>query len=126
MGRVGRRSRSQRFLPALAAARYVQQVRSGGAASDPYPPSGPKLIRPLRDFLAAESASGLLLIVFAGLAMLWANSPWKAAYRSLWSTQIAVQLGRWSLHLDARDFVNDALMTVFFFVVGLEDRKSVV
>ena len=67
----------------------------------------------LRDFLATEVAGGLVLLTAAVAAMAWANSPWDAAYRSVWSP-------------DVRHWVNDGLMTVFFLVVGLELQRELI
>ncbi|MEX0667162.1 MAG: Na+/H+ antiporter NhaA, partial [Acidimicrobiia bacterium] len=86
----------------------------------------PVLIRPLRDFLATESAGGIALVGAALLALLWANSPWQESYRQLWETVIDLRLGSLSLTLDLRQFVNEALMTIFFLVVGLEIKREIV
>ena len=86
----------------------------------------PVSIRPLRDFLAAESAGGILVVGAALLALVWANSPWQESYRELWATAIEVRFGSMSLAMDLRQFVNEALMTIFFFVVGLEIKREVV
>ena len=88
--------------------------------------SGLRLIRPLRDFLRPEAASSAVLGLAAVIALAWANGPWKAAYSSLWNTAIQIDVGRWSLHLTARQFVNDGLMTVFFLVAGLEIKRELV
>src|SRR5690606_34588148 len=66
--------------------------------------------------------------VAAAIALVWANSPWSDAYFDLWSTSLVVELGD-LLHLDhlsLQDWVNDALMTAFFLLVGLEIKREVV
>lgn len=83
------------------------------------------LIRPLRDFLTTESAGGMLVVIAAAVAMVWANSPWSASYRSFWTTELGVSVGSFDFTLDLRHWVNDALMAVFFFVVGLEIKREV-
>ncbi len=88
--------------------------------------SGPLLIAPLRNFLRTESAGGVVLVVAALVALVWANSPWKASYDDLWNTQLAINLGERSLDLDLREWVNDGLMAIFFFVVGLEIKRELV
>jgi Na+:H+ antiporter, NhaA family len=50
--------------------------------------------------------------------------PWASAYQALWSTELAVEVGRWTLALDLRHWINDGLMALFFFVVGLEIRRE--
>jgi NhaA family Na+:H+ antiporter len=96
---------------------------AGGAG-----PTGPgvRFIRPLRDFLAAEAAGGAVLLLAAGVALAWANSPWKASYNDLWTTRLSIGLGDHVLALDLRHWVNEGLMTVFFFVVGLEIKRELV
>jgi len=84
------------------------------------------LIRPLRDFLATESAGGFAVVVAALSAIAWANSPWRAGYERLWATVFELRLGSWSLALDLRHWVNEALMAVFFLVVGLEIKREMV
>jgi NhaA family Na+:H+ antiporter len=88
--------------------------------------SGPVLIAPLREFLQTESAGGVVLVVAALVALVWANSPWKDAYQDLWHTELAVSLGERTLELDLREWVNDGLMAIFFFVVGLEIKRELV
>ncbi|HEX2562731.1 MAG TPA: Na+/H+ antiporter NhaA [Acidimicrobiales bacterium] len=85
-----------------------------------------RLIRPLVDFLHTEAAGGVALVVATIVALVWANSPWDASYNDLWSTDLAVTLGSWELDLDLREWVNDGLMVLFFFVVGLEIKRELV
>ncbi|MGH8897748.1 MAG: Na+/H+ antiporter NhaA [Egibacteraceae bacterium] len=85
-----------------------------------------RLIRPLQDFLAAEVSSGALLVAAAALALVWANSPWRTSYQRLWETVLVVGLGDHQLALDLRQWVNEGLMAVFFFVVGLEIKRELV
>lgn len=84
-----------------------------------------RALSPLRDFLRTESAGAVLLCAGAVIALVWANSPWSAAYESLWSTRFAISIGEMGLDLDLRHWVNDGLMTVFFLVVGLEIKREV-
>lgn len=84
------------------------------------------LIRPLRDFLVTESAGGVAVVVAALTAIAWANSPWSAGYERLWATVFELRLGSWSLALDLRHWVNEALMSIFFLVVGLEIKREMV
>jgi NhaA family Na+:H+ antiporter len=85
-----------------------------------------RLIRPLVDFLRTEAAGGVALVAAAIVALLWANSPWDASYDDVWTTHLAVALGDWELDLDLRDWINDGLMVLFFFVVGLEIKRELV
>ena len=90
----------------------------------PYP--GRRMPASVRRFLATEASSGILLLVAAVVALVWANSPWSASYRSFWHTDITVNFGRYVLNGDLHHWVNDALMVVFFFVVGLEIKRELV
>ena len=89
-------------------------------------PESPRLIRPLVDFLRTESAGGVVLVAATVVALLWANSPWKAGYAELWSTDLAISLGDHTVSLTLRGWINEGLMTLFFFVVGLEIKRELV
>jgi Na+:H+ antiporter, NhaA family len=80
--------------------------------------------RPLERFLGIEAASGILLLIAAAVALLWANSPWRESYASLWHTSLGVRLGRFVFERPLEWFVNDGLMVIFFFVVGMEIRRE--
>ena len=87
----------------------------------------PRLIaRPLREFLETESAGGLVLLAAAAVALIWANSPFSSSYRALWATDLSIRLGPYVIAMDLRHWINDALMAIFFFVVGLEIKREVV
>ncbi len=79
---------------------------------------------PFQDFIKAESFSGILLISFMLIALAWANSPWAASYESLWQTHISVAVGGFKLDKPLLLWINDGLMAVFFFVVGLEIKRE--
>ena len=83
-----------------------------------------RLLRPLAAFFALEAASGLLLLSTTAVALIWANSAGAAGYHALWHTPLGVHVGAWSFQRSLEWFVNDVLMAVFFFVVGLEIRKE--
>ncbi len=82
--------------------------------------------RPVQRFLHIEAASGILLLATTVMALAWANSPWSTAYRDLWTTDIAINIGGHVVAEDLRHWVNDALMALFFFVVGLEIKQELV
>lgn len=83
-----------------------------------------QLSGPLRRFLATESGSAVLLVVAAVIALLWANSPWSATYEAVWTTDVSLRIGDVGLGMDLGHWINDGLMAVFFFVVGLEVRRD--
>jgi NhaA family Na+:H+ antiporter len=82
--------------------------------------------RPLARFLHVEAAGGILLLAATIVALVWANSPWQHAYHDLWSTEAVLRIGTFDVTEDLRHWVNDGLMAVFFFVVGLEIKRELV
>lgn len=85
--------------------------------------------RPLREFLHVESAGSVLLLAATVLALLWVNLPfdgWASAYDHFWHTPLALEIGEWRIEESLQHWVNDGLMTVFFFVVGLEIKYELV
>ncbi|MGW0195513.1 Na+/H+ antiporter NhaA [Nonomuraea sp. NPDC003201] len=74
----------------------------------------------LRAFLRTEAGSTAVLLVATVLALLWANSPWGDTYEAFWHTPMGISFGDADFSLDLRHWVNDGLMSVFFFLIGLE------
>lgn len=81
--------------------------------------------RPLDRFLRIEAASGILLLIAAAIALAWANSPWAESYAHLWHTPIGLRIGAFSFERPLEWYVNDGLMVIFFFVVGMEIRREI-
>jgi Na+:H+ antiporter, NhaA family len=79
----------------------------------------------IRDFMKLESAGGVLLLAAAILAMLIANSPLAHLYDALLDTTVAFQIGALSIEKPFLLWVNDGLMAVFFFLVGLEMKREI-
>ena len=79
----------------------------------------------LRAFIHDEAFGGILLLACAIVALVWANSPWRDRYEDLW--HVSLTLGTVHFHLteSLRHWVNDGLMAIFFFVVGLEIKREV-
>ncbi len=75
-------------------------------------------------FLHWEAAGSIVLLVCALVALMWANSPWAASYDELTHTYFGVSLGEHSMKMSLKHWVNDLLMVVFFFVVGLEIKRE--
>ena len=83
--------------------------------------------RPVLRFIDREVAGGVLLLLATTAALIWANSTWADGYNSFWHAEIELVVGPWHLpHLSVGHFVNDALMALFFFVVGLEIKRELV
>ncbi len=92
----------------------------------PVPPIR-RLTRPLARFLRIESASGFVLLACTVVALALANSPLAGAYAQFWHTPVFLEIGTFRLGGDLGHFVvNDVLMTIFFFVVGLEIKRELV
>jgi NhaA family Na+:H+ antiporter len=83
-----------------------------------------RVLRPLERFLHVEAASGVLLLAAAVVALAWANSPWSESYEHLWHTPVTIGFGRFVSTQSLHFWINEGLMTVFFFVVGLEIRRE--
>jgi Na+:H+ antiporter, NhaA family len=82
------------------------------------------LITPAQQFIHTESSSGIILIAAAVLAFAWANSPWAEHYLSFKETYLGIELGSFVLRMDLLHWVNDLLMAIFFFLVGLEIKRE--
>ncbi len=80
--------------------------------------------QPIQRFLHIEAAGGILLGAAALVALVWANSPWSAAYRDVWTAELSVDLAGHVVTEDLRHWINDGLMAVFFFVLGLEIKQE--
>ena len=83
------------------------------------------LLKPINEFLHREASGGILLIICTVIALIWANSPWFESYHNLWHTYVNINLGNilvlnYSLH----HWINDGLMAIFFFTVGLEIKRE--
>jgi Na+:H+ antiporter, NhaA family len=84
-----------------------------------------RIVRPFQDFANKQSSGGILLIIAAAVALIWANSPWGESYAALWHTKLTVGVGDFSISKDLTHWINDGLMAVFFLVVGLEIKREV-
>lgn len=96
--------------------------------SETSPPSGQTLCgeaprSPLRAFLQTETGSAAVLLAGALAALVWANVS-AGSYETLWGTELSVRIGSGGVDLELREWLNSGLMTLFFFVVGLEARRE--
>ncbi|HEX8831449.1 MAG TPA: Na+/H+ antiporter NhaA [Longimicrobium sp.] len=83
-----------------------------------------RVLSPFARFFKLESAGGIVLIACTLIAVAWANSPWADAYHHLWETKLGVSLGPWAVSHTIHHWINDGLMAVFFFLVGLEIKRE--
>ncbi|HRA31736.1 MAG TPA: Na+/H+ antiporter NhaA, partial [Thermomicrobiales bacterium] len=84
-----------------------------------------RVLAPFRAFTGTAAAGGILLFVATVVALIWANSPWRDSYADLWATKLSIQVGGYGLEKTLTHWINDGLMVVFFFVVGLEIKREI-
>jgi len=84
-----------------------------------------RILSPFQEFFEQEASGGILLIIATIVALVWANSPWAESYQALWHTKVTISFGDLGLSKDLLHWINDGLMAVFFFVVGLEIKREV-
>ncbi len=84
-----------------------------------------RFAQPFQEFTRAEASGGIVLLACTAIALLWANSPWSESYFSLWHTNITLGVGSFAISESLLHWVNDGLMAIFFFVVGLEIKREI-
>ena len=82
------------------------------------------ITRPVRAFVQTEVGSAAVLLAAALAALLWANLPWGDTYEAVWSSELSIGVAGADLSLSLREWINSGLMTLFFFVIGLEIRRE--
>ena len=101
-------------------------MRAGSLRPAAPPASVRRFLSPIETFIAAESSGGMVLIAAALIAFIWANSPYAHGYHELQHMPVGVNLGLVEITTSFAHFVNDALMAVFFFMVGMEIKREMV
>ena len=91
----------------------------------PHPTPIERLISPFQDFFRTASSGGIVLILSTIVALAWANSPWGATYEHFWETPLTIGVPGAALTYSLHHWINDGLMAVFFFLVGLEIKREV-
>jgi NhaA family Na+:H+ antiporter len=84
-----------------------------------------RVMRAFQEFFRMEAAGGIVLLAAAAAALVWANSPWSESYHHLWTATVTVGFGDVAMAKPLEMWVNDGLMAIFFFVVGLEIKRQV-
>ena len=87
--------------------------------------SRPRVSRAIVRFVKMEAAGGIVMMSAAALALILANTPLREAYEDLWYTYAGLVLGEWTLKMSLLHWVNDGLMALFFFLVGLEIKREI-
>lgn len=90
----------------------------------PWERSFARIMTPFEEFIHRQTTSGMLLLGTAILALILANSALAAAYEHLLHIPVGIQVGDWSLEKTLHHWINDGLMALFFFVVGLELKRE--
>ncbi|MFX0078055.1 MAG: Na+/H+ antiporter NhaA, partial [Candidatus Hermodarchaeota archaeon] len=85
-----------------------------------------RLYAPFQRFFRLEASSSILLIICIIIALAWANSLWGISYFALWETHLTIAIGLFVISEPLRWWINEGLMALFFFVVGLEIKRAVV
>ncbi len=85
-----------------------------------------RLVSPLSRFLRIESSSGFLLLACALAALIIANSPLANEYQAFWKSKVGFTVGGFTFYHSLRHLVNDGLMVIFFFVIGMEVKRELV
>ncbi|KXF76423.1 sodium:proton antiporter [Paramesorhizobium deserti] len=85
-----------------------------------------RVTKPFARFLKIEAAAGGLLLLAVLIALLLANSPWSAQFLAFWETPIGLHFGALDFSRSLRHWINDGLMTFFFFVISLELKREIV
>lgn len=83
-----------------------------------------RILRQFQQFVKLESFGGVLLLIGTIMALAWANSPWAESYTRFWQTPVTVGAGSFMLSKPLLLWINDGLMAIFFFVVGLEIKRE--
>jgi len=83
------------------------------------------IVSPFARFAELEAAGGILLLASTVVALVWANSPWEHSYHEIWNARVSIGFGRFFLTETRLEWINDGLMSIFFFLVGLEIKREV-
>jgi NhaA family Na+:H+ antiporter len=79
---------------------------------------------PFVRFARMEAAGGILLLASTIVALVWSNSPWHHSYHQFFETDVSVGFGAFFLSENRHEWINDGLMSLFFFLVGLEIKRE--
>jgi NhaA family Na+:H+ antiporter len=85
-----------------------------------------RFVRPLLQFTRVAASGGIVLIIAAIAALVWANAPFGETYDRFWNNHLNIELGAFHFDESLKELVNDGLMAIFFFVVGLEIKRELV
>jgi len=84
-----------------------------------------KIATPFEEFIHAQTTTGLILMIMTVVALLLANSPVSQSYEHFFHTYINLEVGSWQLSHSIHHWINDGLMAIFFFIIGLEIKREI-
>ncbi len=85
----------------------------------------PHVIKPFQFFFKSEASSSIVLLLATFMAMLWANSPYSESYHHFWEIPFRIRLGSFEIGMPLKEWINEGLMALFFFIVGLEIKREI-
>ena len=84
-----------------------------------------RFLAPVNNLLRNKPVSGILLFIAVIVALIWANSDYAESYHHLWETHMRIGVGNFEIDKSLHHWINDGLMAIFFFVVGLEIKREI-
>lgn len=83
------------------------------------------VVDPIKGFINNSTSSGIVLFISALIALILSNSPWAHQFESIWKTPLSISLGDMTINKDLHHWINDGLVAIFFFVIGLELKREI-
>lgn len=102
----------------------TERVHKTWIHSDRYVPR--RFVAPVANFMRAEAGSGIVMLIAAVVALVWANSAFSDSYFEILETHFIIEFGWFEFNESVEHLINDGLMAIFFFVVGLEIKRELV
>src|SRR5215469_16566021 len=100
------------------------RTENDSSAIAPSTPIG-VITSPFVRFAKMEAAGGIVLLASTVLALIWSNSPWRHIYHDLLETHVTIGLGQFVVTENRHEWINDGLISLFFFVMGLEIKREI-
>ncbi len=110
----------------MSAETNPDRKNNAGVYHAPWEQSFDKILTPFEEFIHRQTTSGFLLMGMAVIALILANGPLASTYEHILHAPVGLNIGNWSIEMTLHHWVNDGLMAVFFFVVGLELKREFV
>lgn len=85
-----------------------------------------RILVPFQNFFSTQASGGIVLFIAAIVAIVWANSPWAHSYHEIWEAHFRIGALNFNIDKPVELWINDGLMAIFFFVVGLEIKRELI